>query len=152
MGKRFATCLICDDVRYEVSNKTSVVGLYGTELIVRELPITLAQLCFLTSVFTEYDDPVKALTVRVSYAGETLNVSPVEQDILEEWARIDYGVGVEEVEEFSTDEPPRIRFSVQMTTSPFTIAKEGRLSVHVETEEETLRAGSLKIKLAQAAT
>jgi len=146
MGKRFTTCLICDDVRNEVSNKTSVIGLYGTELIVRELPITLAQLCFVTSVFTEYDDPVKSLSVRVSYAGETLNVSPVEKAVLDEWARIDYGVGAEEVEEFSDDEPPRIRFSVQMTSSPFTITKEGRLSIHVETERETFRAGSLRVR------
>jgi len=147
MTDRFGTCLICDDVRNEVSNQISVVGLYGTELIVGSLPLVIPQLCFLTSVFCRYDDPLKRLTVRVSFAGELLNEASIPHESLDEWARADGTAAASETEEFIDDEPPKIRCSVLLTTSPLRIEKEGRLSVHAETERETIRAGSLKVRV-----
>jgi hypothetical protein len=37
--------LFCDDVRNEVGNKLSLMGVYGQDLLLREFPATLPKLC-----------------------------------------------------------------------------------------------------------
>lgn len=37
--------LFCDDVRNEVGNKLSLMGVYGQDLLLREFPTTLPKLC-----------------------------------------------------------------------------------------------------------
>lgn len=38
--------LLCDDIRQEVDNKTSIVGLYDHHLIAAQVPIALSKICF----------------------------------------------------------------------------------------------------------
>ena len=41
----FLLATFCDDVRQEVGNKLSYLGIYGPNLIVPKMPTTLAKLC-----------------------------------------------------------------------------------------------------------
>ena len=43
---RFKYGLVCDDLREEKSNKTLIVGLYGTKIIVPAIPGIMPKLCF----------------------------------------------------------------------------------------------------------
>ena len=38
--------LLCDDIRQEVDNKISIMGLYDHHVIATQVPITLAKICF----------------------------------------------------------------------------------------------------------
>ena len=38
--------LLCDDIRQEVDNKASIMGLYDHHVIATQVPITLAKICF----------------------------------------------------------------------------------------------------------
>lgn len=40
--------ILCDDVRQEASGKTTIVGIYGTDVIVPMTPMVLPQLCIIT--------------------------------------------------------------------------------------------------------
>jgi len=43
---RFKYGLVCDDIREEKSNKTLIVGLYGSKIIVPGIPGIMPKLCF----------------------------------------------------------------------------------------------------------
>ena len=43
---RFKYGLVCDEIREEKSNKTLIVGLYGSKIIVPGVPGIMAKLCF----------------------------------------------------------------------------------------------------------
>lgn len=48
MAKRkpkFNYSIICDDIREEVGNKLSLIGIYGKDIYVPRLPFTFSQLC-----------------------------------------------------------------------------------------------------------
>ncbi len=40
------TVLLCDDVRNEIGNKLSIMGIYGPELWIGKLPAVMPKLCF----------------------------------------------------------------------------------------------------------
>lgn len=40
--------IICDDVRQEASGKTTIIGIYGADVIVPMTPMILPQLCIIT--------------------------------------------------------------------------------------------------------
>jgi hypothetical protein len=39
--------ILCDDIRQELGNKISLMGIYGKEIIVPSIPFTLPKLCLL---------------------------------------------------------------------------------------------------------
>jgi len=45
---RLIDWMLCDDVRVEASGKTSIIGIYGSDVIVPITPIILPQLCVIT--------------------------------------------------------------------------------------------------------
>lgn len=40
--------ILCDDVRQEASGKTTIIGIYGVDVIVHRTPLVLPQLCIIT--------------------------------------------------------------------------------------------------------
>lgn len=45
---RLIDWIICDDVRLEASGKTSIIGIYGADVVVPLTPMVLPQLCIIT--------------------------------------------------------------------------------------------------------
>jgi len=46
---KFEYAIICDDIRQEVGNKTSLIGIYGREIFVSRFPFSFPKLCFAIS-------------------------------------------------------------------------------------------------------
>jgi hypothetical protein len=42
--------IICDDIRWEVNNKTALLGVYSDRILFMKLPARLPKLCFFTRV------------------------------------------------------------------------------------------------------
>lgn len=42
---KYEYSIICDDIRQEVGNKLSFMGIYGPDIVVPEVPFTFPQLC-----------------------------------------------------------------------------------------------------------
>lgn len=46
---KFEYAIICDDIRQEIGNKVSYIGIYGSDIFVSKLPFTFPKLCFAVS-------------------------------------------------------------------------------------------------------
>jgi hypothetical protein len=73
---REAFTILCDDIRTEVGNKISLMGVYGKEVIVPEIPYVFTKICLLVMVkhlinelpvlevhISRKDDPVVIMTL-----------------------------------------------------------------------------------------
>ena len=71
MARTFQT-IWCDDVRMEVGNKMSLMGVYSNVLLVPTFPFTLLKLCLSCKVRTEIKKPFKQLKIVVTKNGEVM--------------------------------------------------------------------------------
>ena len=62
---RHIQVIFCDDIRHEVGNKVSYMGVYNGQLFVPQFPTFLPKLVVVTSVVTSVDEPFEQLTVRL---------------------------------------------------------------------------------------
>ena len=137
-GSRHLEVIYCDDIREEVGNKVSFMGIYSSELTVPNAPVLLTKLCIVVKAVTDIDDPFEALDVRVVKVKgnndeiELLSTGPV--SLPTERPGPDTGL---------------TRMAVQMNfiLAPFQIDEETKLRVKAITEREELRGVTLRIRI-----
>jgi len=140
---RYLHTIYCDDVRLEVGNKQSLMGIYSGDLLVSEFPVALPKLCIIVNLVTSIDKPLKELTIKVTKDNETLIEVPVTSEKLSEpQSSI--------VQNGDMNNPDRrIALNFTLTIAPFTIEKECILRVRAVTESGELKGNALKIKSGQ---
>ena len=127
-GSRYLEVIYCDDIREEVGNKFSYMGVYSGELTVPIAPLLLSKLCVVAKVITDIDNPFESLEVRIVMVKgddetEILSTGPIP---------------------FPADLPRQhddsARLMAQMTfmLSPFQIDEETTIRVKAVTESEEL--------------
>lgn len=66
----------CDDIRLEVGNKISLIGIYGADLLVPEMPAVIPKLCIYVQIYSEleahFDDDIE---VKVLIDDDVINSS-----------------------------------------------------------------------------
>lgn len=134
--QRQAYAIYADDIRYEVGNKRSIIGIYSSHLYAHEFPLVLAKLCVSVSISTPSNQPF-----------ETLKVSLLkDQDILTE--------GVIPLEELAKQkdldqmEGTAFTMNIDHVLSPFAVQEPCVLRVRIKTEKEELKAPGLQISFA----
>lgn len=71
MGSRAFTCLFADDVRQEVGNKTSLMGIYDGDIIVPiGPPAALGRLVIVLFVTADIDDIPEKISIRITIPPE----------------------------------------------------------------------------------
>ena len=136
----FAYCLFCDDIRYELRHKLSLIGLYsGPDLVFPVFPFTLSKLCVLLHAsFPEA--PPRKITTRILKDGDILAESNADLDpkALEEGA-ITLGDG-------------RMLAYQQLFELPFlTIDGPCLIRGRVIADGKEIKAGGISIRLASPA-
>ncbi|HZL59842.1 MAG TPA: hypothetical protein VFC38_09080 [Stellaceae bacterium] len=126
---RRAICIFCDDIRQEISNKISIIGMYhGDMIFLAAPPILVPKLFLLVSIISDPDDTPKKLTTTI--------LAPDKTEI--------YRTTLEEIGEYRHIEGS---VTAQLRTwfplPPFVAANPGAIEVWAETESEKLRAGRL---------
>ena len=143
---RLSTYVIfCDDVRQEVGNKKSYIGVYTEELYVPTLPTLLPKFYMVTTIACRVSDIPKQLAVVFEIADEVMDRTEFTGKQLEEWCVEATKSLSEESAEANSDQPPKARLMMEYLVSPFVIKKEGRIVAYVETDVGRARIGSLKI-------
>lgn len=143
MSKRYAHCHFCDDIRIEVGNKTSLMGIYGGELLLEQIPAVLPKLCASTFVHSLTADPLRALAVRVVHDGRTLQEVELPAADLESMQA--------ELIGRDTDDPVvEISIGVNLVFSPFVVDAEGSVVVTVIADGEEIPAGKLRLRKSPA--
>ena len=80
----FMWTLFCDDVRQEVGNKLSFVGVYGPNLVVPAMPTSLLKLCCVMMVRVPAKKVPKSIEFRVLRDQEELFAAEVPEAALHE--------------------------------------------------------------------
>ena len=75
-AERTGTCIFCDDVRLEVGNKISLMGIYSSEILFTAAPPTvIPKLGIVAWLIFDRDDFPEKLTIRI--------VGPDKQEIVQ---------------------------------------------------------------------
>ncbi len=133
---RILTAVFCDDIRHEIGNKLSFMGVYQSELIVPVVPIALPRLCIFATALTPIARPFKSLTIRVVTDEGTelahLKVPP------ETFA---------DLPDIQDNSATRKQVSTALSFSPFLVEKETIVRLMADTEEGEIVGPRLLIKI-----
>src|SRR5947209_13397450 len=79
---RVANCIFCDDIRSEVGNKVSLMGLYSTDILFTiPPPVAVRTLGIVAWLIFDVDDRPTHLTIRVLVPPARTEVLRIETDI-----------------------------------------------------------------------
>lgn len=134
--------IFCDDIRHEIGNKFSYMGVYSSNLFVKEMPVTLPKLCVAVTAQTPISHPFKKLDIGLLKDDERILVVEATRDALEIKADIDNEYMPQDAEIFAT-------ITNHFVISPFRIEKPLLLRIHAYTESKQLKGGGLRISLLQ---
>jgi hypothetical protein len=140
----FGTAIFCDDVRFELQNKMSLIGTYGSELILfGSFPATLPKLGILSSVRFSKAQRVRGGKILIYLPGDSVDSPSHTHDL-----SIDL-----RPEEFPNPDPsdypdfPGIYgFNHPLLVSPVVIRQSGYIRVRGEFEGTTIKIGALRIR------
>jgi len=136
---RHLEVIFCDDIREELGNKLSFMGVYSADMTVPVVPIILNKLCIVVRAITENYDRFESLKVSVFQGDDNVELISTGQIVLPD-ANLD-----------SNKSPLQV---IQLTfmLSPFQIDKETTISVQAITEREELNSVGLIVHVPQAGT
>jgi len=135
---RHATSIFCDDVRQELGNKLSFMGVYRERLIVPRFPALLPRFFVVVTAVTPATRPFEALTFRLLKGDEVIAETEMEEALLSATREA-------ALEETPADEERVISATAILSLSPFHADAPCRLRARVITEAEELKAGSLEV-------
>jgi hypothetical protein len=139
---RSAFCLFCDDIRMEVGNKPSFMGIYGADMVFspdlpKDMQIAVPKLAIVTWLFCDVDDKPQRMVLH--FYGPPGRTEIVKFDIPPEQI-------IQPTNAFP--DATRVILQVQLQIAGLPLHSEGTLEVTVETErEDDLRAGRLHVRI-----
>jgi hypothetical protein len=138
---RVVVATYCDDIRYELGGKYSLIGCYKQDLIVSKMPIVIPKLCISVTVVTPIDILLEKLSVCARLGQDSLGELEVPEN---------------ELEAVRGDMSEKVRSGMKMAEvmchlafSPFFITQESRLRVEAVTEAGVINGTGLQIRLAK---
>lgn len=82
ISNRYAHAVVCEDVRQEVGNKLSLMGIWGSDLNIEGVPpIVLPKLAIVGWIISPIERPFKEATIRV----KALDQSEITQTVTLQW-------------------------------------------------------------------
>ena len=126
----------CDDVRFEVGHKLSLIGCYGDEMIVQSFPATLPKLAVQAKAITTMQDPFERLTFKLNLQSDTVAQMEASAESLTLFA------GAQRQQEHAR----WIWVAAVMVISPLVVTGECELCLFAETKTGPVRGSVLKIR------
>lgn len=119
----------CDDIRHELGNKISLIGIYGSDLLLPEVPAVIPKLCIYAQLYGEPDktfDDKMELKVTLDDAVIATSISTPSTSSLK----------------------PRQfqKIGAQIVISPFFIEEECTLRVSAYYKDQEYKSSALKIR------
>ncbi|MBL8446728.1 MAG: hypothetical protein JNJ44_04860 [Zoogloeaceae bacterium] len=128
----------CDDIRQERGNKYSLMGCYGHELILDEIPAILPRVCAHVVVSMPISALPENLTIRARIKDDVIGEVGVPPG--------DLAAILEKLEKQGLNDASRINLQVVMGFSPLVVPGDIMLRILVETELGESGAGRLAIR------
>ena len=140
---RGAFAIYCEDIRLEVTNQRTYVGVYGSDIFVPDFPSVIPQIAVLVTAWANYSNPFTKLTFRLIQGRVVLHeqVEDVEGGYSRHLSERKKN-GLPE----SVDPSSRMAVHYAVKVAPYLVSEETSLRVRVETEDGELRAGGVMIR------
>ncbi|HJE71432.1 DUF6941 family protein [Pseudomonas oryzihabitans] len=136
---RYAHVLYCDDIRNEVGNKLTLVGVYQGALVSAQIPALLPKLCVVLTLHT----PKERMFEQVSVIGTYEDQEAFRMEL-----------GEEDLTSITAEMPPpgpetkSYEMTLMAMLAPFQIETAGKLKIEIIADGEELRCSSLQITAA----
>lgn len=142
----------CDDVRHEIGGKLTLVGVYGSSMLIHEpFPATLPKLCLSITYFERVNAISGPVQVRIFLPGNRADEPDMELTLPIESMRRDAQIAGHnnKVLERPEEGEPTLIARFPIVISPFEIEEPGNLRVRVVADGKVFRFGSLNIDYEQ---
>lgn len=147
--------IYCDDVRQEIGNKRTYVGVYTGDLVVAaELPVVLPKLAIVANVYTPKDEPFKKLQITVTYGDKVLldTFDLAERLSAEQSSETAITTSRGAEDPIETERMQYWSYQFEFVLSPFMIDAARRLRVTATTESGEINSRALRILTVAAPT
>lgn len=137
---RFAYCQFADDIRYEVGGKTSLIGIYGSEIHVNAFPAVMPKFCAAAFFATSPEEKLESLQVTVFNGDSIIFDASVPPETLQQM--------VADVLKNSIPEDPVsiITLGIHGVVSPLVLDGESVIKVTIKADGKEYMAGKLRVK------
>lgn len=144
---RWVHAIWCDDIRQEVGNKPSFMGVYTGSLVVPSLPTVLPRLAVWVNVWTPKAQPFKILKVRICNNEDEKPLAAIDVDSESLAGATNQGQSLERSEDkIVVGEPSALGLSFILLLGQLQLKETTRwLKVWVDTESEVLESFKLRI-------
>ncbi|MFZ5936617.1 DUF6941 family protein [Pseudomonas sp. HS6-2] len=132
---RFAYSVFCDDIRNEINNKISMMGIFGSLMYLQTFPSVLPKLCAVITVSTPADKLFQSVSFKGTMDGNVIfDISLDEAQITE----MRQNVGLIEV-------PKVIEAKAVVVLSPLHLSGPTKIHVTVVADGEEIECSGLQI-------
>mgnify|MGYP000373254618 CR=1 FL=1 len=143
MTSRAINTTYCDDIRREVGNKMSYMGVYSSKLLVPEFPAILPKLSIIIEVRTPISEPFEELELRVLQGEQIVGQVEFDSDILSTQSSL--------AEEPDADNDTDVNDGLVVvravvTISPLVISENQTIRVRAITESGELKGPGLRLE------
>ena len=142
----FGYTIFCDDIRHEIGNKTSLIGVYENDMLFQHpiFPLLIPKLAMAIVVVVPKADLPDKIELEIFFPGndetpvETTSVNTV--DAVSQKNDIMQGMASENVADGEI-----LKFAFQLVVSPAKFDKQGFIKVRAHLDGELLKLGQLRI-------
>jgi len=135
---RFAYSVFCDDIRNELNNKISLMGIFGSLMYLQSFPTVLPKLCAVVTASTPVDRPFQSVSFKGVMDGNVIFDISLDEAQLNEIKRSASII----------DDPKGFEAKAMVVLSPFHLAAPTKLHVTVIADGEEIQCGGLQISQA----
>jgi hypothetical protein len=140
MSEPFGITIFCDDIRREADNKTSLIGVYGDELILfTPPPVVLPKLGFHIDARFPIDNVIdEDVNMVIYFPGDPEDTPRINE-------KISWKSGQPPAEIPFPDAVPAFHFLKYYVLSPVEIREEGYIRVRLVYSNRRIRVGALRV-------
>ena len=132
----FGSSVFCDDIRPELGNKHSFMGVYNGSIILPQFPFTLPKFCIFVYYFEKVDAVVPPLTLQVYLPGDQPENPRISVEVPSQ-------PELPLPPNFNILDDPRKVINVPIQIAPFVFDCEGPIKVRMKRGDDIIRLGSL---------
>ena len=143
MISRTVNTIYCDDIRREVGNKMSYMGVYTSKLLVPEFPAILPKLSIIIEVRTSMSEPFEELELRILQGENIVGQVDFDSDTLSTQSSLTEDSDADN----ETDIDNRmVVVRAVVTISPLVVSETQTIRVRANTESGELKGPGLRLE------
>lgn len=142
MDDVFISAIYCDDIRSEVGSKVSLMGVYNSELLVKEFPLALPKFFIQANARMSLDSQAEDLKFQVLLGDDVVSELSLPEGYLQETRA--------ELAKTNTSADSWLGVGVTFQFQGLSVATPGKIKVQAVIDDKIIKGNALRIKEAGA--